>query len=326
MCFSATGTAFRNCFARSEPAGLISSDEHPPRGSTRRQQAAKRGKRSRKEDFHDGVDAHAPSWESSSRRFVLPKWIAPLTGKCSGGVYDDENDDGPYGVVLPPQAELEKIAERNRRVLLADAAITSAIFYKSGRWDPVVAAPGGGTMTTTTTCVAGAFRERVGGCGGDDDDDDVDDDNDDDDDAGGTEDPPVVVITSVHLDARSEERRVRQLRDCLENSLSAFSDASPYPPPCVIAGDCNCELLDGGGFPGSRRRRQRAARDATTIGDQGEGVRVGAAVAVGVGPLGGSDSRLGRVARFRRGIRATERPGAREGGHRVHPCGVRSRR
>jgi hypothetical protein len=219
--------------------GGVNNDEYPPRGGTRRQQAAKKGKRSRKEDCHDGVDAHAPSSDSSSRRFVLPKWIAPLTGKSSGG--DDENDDGPYGVVLPPQAELEKIAERNRRVLLADAAITSAIFYKSGRWDPIVAAPGGGTMTTTTTCVAGAFRERVGGCGcgGDDDDDD------DDAAAGGTEDPPVVVITSVHLDARSEERRVQQLRYCLENCLSAFSDAAPYPPPCVIAGDCNCELLDG---------------------------------------------------------------------------------
>jgi hypothetical protein len=70
------------------------------------------------------------------------------------------------------------------------------------------------------------------------------------DDAAGTEDadPPVMAVTSVHLNARSEERRVRQLRACLEAPLSAFSNcyAPRYVPPCaIIAGNFNSKLFDG---------------------------------------------------------------------------------
>ncbi|KAL3765136.1 hypothetical protein ACHAW5_000805 [Stephanodiscus triporus] len=190
----------------------------------RQQQRPAKGKRSRKEDCDVGDDVRIP--ESSRRQFVLPKWIAPLIESSVIG-----DDDGPYKIILPPQAELEKIAERNRRVMLADVAITNAIFYKSGRWSPSRIAPSEGVVNTTT-CVVRAFfpadnDERGGGGGG-----------------GGnarTDDP--IAIASVHLDARSEERRVQQLRQCIEGSLS-FS-TTPYPPPCIIAGDYNSELFDG---------------------------------------------------------------------------------
>ena len=57
-----------------------------------------------------------------------------------------------------------------------------------------------------------------------------------------TADDPIV-ISSIHLDACSEERRVHQLRHCLERSLALAT--TPYIPPCIIAGDYNCELIDG---------------------------------------------------------------------------------
>jgi hypothetical protein len=120
-------------------------------------------------------------------------------------------------------------------VLLSDVAVKSAIFYKSGRWDFVVpprasasatATPddedndgGGGLMGmvavgATTACVTGAFCERVlvgGGVGGS--------NGDNANDAAGTKDadPPVVAVTSIHLDAQSEERWVHQLSACLED-------------------------------------------------------------------------------------------------------------
>ncbi len=77
---------------------------------------------------------------------------------------------------------------RNPRVLLSDAAATSMIFYKAGRWDFTVppctsaaatatATPdedddGGGGLKgmmavgTTTACITGAFLECVGGGSG----------------------------------------------------------------------------------------------------------------------------------------------------------------
>jgi hypothetical protein len=52
-----------------------------------------------------------------------------------------------------------------------------------------------------------------------------------------------IVISTIHLDARSEEKRVQQLRTCLKKSL-AYA-VTPYTPSCIIAGDYNCELFDG---------------------------------------------------------------------------------
>ena len=52
-----------------------------------------------------------------------------------------------------------------------------------------------------------------------------------------------IVITSIHLDACNEEKRVQQLQQCLEHSIS--SSTSYYHPACIIAGDYNAELFAG---------------------------------------------------------------------------------
>ena len=44
-------------------------------------------------------------------------------------------------------------------------------------------------------------------------------------------------------DACSEEKRVQQLQKCLQESIACTT--APYIPPCIIAGDFNCELYDG---------------------------------------------------------------------------------
>ena len=52
-----------------------------------------------------------------------------------------------------------------------------------------------------------------------------------------------IVITSIHLDACNEEKRVQQLQQCLEHSIS--SSTTCYHPACIIAGDYNAELFEG---------------------------------------------------------------------------------
>ena len=59
---------------------------------------------------------------------------------------------------------------------------------------------------------------------------------------GGDIDDPIVV-SSIHLDACNEEKRVQQLQQCLEHSISASTTC--YHPACIIAGDYNAELFDG---------------------------------------------------------------------------------
>lgn len=183
------------------------------------------GKRSRKEKNYDNnnISPHHPA----QAPFVLPKWITPLLRNSTALPSSDDGDarGATYGVILPPQTELAKIAERNRRVLDADVAITNAIFYDSSKWRPMDSVEGG--LPNTITCVTKAFLPA---------DSDSDTNN-----SSNTDGP--IVISSIHLDACSEERRVHQLRHCLERSLSMAT--TPYIPPCIIAGDYNCELLDG---------------------------------------------------------------------------------
>ncbi|KAL9191255.1 hypothetical protein ACHAXT_000961 [Thalassiosira profunda] len=156
--------------------------------------------------------------DTSSPEFVIPQWITPLIGSSGDG------SRPTYGIILPSQTELEKIAERNRRVLLADAAITNAIFYRSDKWSPMCNGGGkrGVNTKNTTTSVTHAFVPA-------------------DDTSVGDTDVDPIVITSIHLDACSEEKRVQQLQRCLEQSVSFAC----YPPPSIIAGDYNAELLDG---------------------------------------------------------------------------------
>ncbi|KAL7540585.1 hypothetical protein ACHAXR_010218 [Thalassiosira sp. AJA248-18] len=146
-------------------------------------------------------------------QFALPKWIAPLIESSSS-----------YNIILPPQIELENMAERNRRVLLADVAITNGIFYRADKWSPICKKEGGIGANNTTSCVTQAFLP-------------VDSEQ------GNDIDNEPIVITSIHLDACSEEKRVQQLQRCLVQSISYST--TPYIPPCVIAGDYNAELFKG---------------------------------------------------------------------------------
>jgi len=205
------------------------------------------GRRSRKEECGankdpDGVVSTTTPSPSSSLPFVLPKWITPLIqNRSTSSNNGNTTTTLPYSIILPPQKELEKIAERNRRVLLADAAITNAIFYRSDKWNPIIhndddgneeGGKGGSiSMRSTTSCVTQAFLPMENG------------DQMQGNDNGIIDSAEPIVITSIHLDAQSEEKRVQQLQRCLEQSISLSS--TPYIPPCFIAGDFNCELFDG---------------------------------------------------------------------------------
>jgi len=177
-------------------------------------------RRSREEEGYDN-NSKSQNHSVSQAPFILPKWITPLLQNSTSSSSDDNATGGQYNIILPPQTELAKIAERNRRVLNAEVAITNAIFYNATKWTPVDSCKG--EMTNTITCVTKAFIPASG------------------DTSNNTDDP--IVISSIHLDACSEERRVHQMQHCLERSLSMAT--TPYIPPCIIAGDYNCELLDG---------------------------------------------------------------------------------
>lgn len=145
------------------------------------------------------------SCSDKPRPFVLPSWIKPLLAK--------------YQVILPSQQQLDKIAERNRRVLLADVAVTNGIFYMTDKW--VTASCNklsAGQDEHTNTCITQAFRS-------------VDSD-------------ASIVISSIHLDASREEQRVAQIQRCLGQTAS-FSSHHPYTLPLIIAGDYNCEISIG---------------------------------------------------------------------------------
>jgi len=226
------------------------------------------GRRSRKEEEcessndKDGVVPTTTTTPSSSLPFVLPEWITPLIQNCSTSSNNGNTTTTilPYSIILPPQKELGKIAERNRRVLLADAAITNAIFYRSDKWNPIIrnddtseegGKDGSSSMRSTTSCVTQAFLPVDNG-------DQMQRKNDNGIDY--TTEP--IVITSIHLDAQSEEKRVQQLQRCLEQSISLSS--TPYIPPCFIAGDYNCELFDGSCVNAFLSKKE-CELDATTL-------------------------------------------------------------
>ena len=146
-----------------------------------------------------GNDMLVQDEKEDSSHFDLPGWILPLV-MGSG-----------YGVILPPQQSLEKIAQRNRRVLSSDSAITNAIFYLRKKW--TCDAEGIDVMFADNTCVTQRFVPV------------------------GESDAEPITITSIHLDANDEEKRVLKLQRCLQQA--------PKFSPLVIAGDYNAEMLAG---------------------------------------------------------------------------------
>jgi hypothetical protein len=68
-------------------------------------------------------------------------------------------------------------------------------------------------------------------------------------------DPPVVAVTSIHLNAQSEERQVRQLCACLEDGGGEGKSSAPLIPTMKTAqgvggADPNDDDNDNGGRHG----------------------------------------------------------------------------
>ena len=180
-----------------------------------------RARRSRKEDCN-----HSDTNPTNKCSYFLPEWISPLVTHSSLAI-SSSNDGAVYSVVLPDQSELQKIGERNLRVLRTNAAVTNAIFYRSDKWKPISSSGSNENANgSTTNCVIQGFVPVEFG-------DKIPNTINQFD--------PLVVV-SIHLDARSEEKRVQQLQRCLE-LCTKYSEMSI--PPIVIAGDYNCEQFRG---------------------------------------------------------------------------------
>jgi endonuclease/exonuclease/phosphatase family metal-dependent hydrolase len=138
-------------------------------------------------------------------------------------------EEEPYELHLPPQNELVGVAERNRRVLGNYVAVTSALLYRT---DSLVAIKRSSSNNNdkqdgdTNTCVSLCLRGKRGSS---------------------LESMDPVTVTSVHLDATSEKKRVGQLAQCLRRARAVPGDTAPLQSiSTILAGDMNQEL-----FPGS---------------------------------------------------------------------------
>ena len=145
--------------------------------------------------------------------FVLPQWLQ-LDG---------------YLPKIPPQGELQKMADRNERVLQAPFPVGNALLCNRARLELVDAAAHtdvdaglskskAKSLTDSTTRVAAVVRGRAGT-------------------ALANLSPTLVV--SVHLDATDEHKRCKQIQRCLE--IAAIVKAKDL----VVAGDMNTEFLPG---------------------------------------------------------------------------------
>eukprot|EP00854_Cymbomonas_tetramitiformis_P024530 gene24530-29837_t len=118
-----------------------------------------------------------------------------------------------YLPCIPPQDALANIAARNERVLGTEAAIGNAVLIRRERLEVVKESERNGT-----TLVAMCIRGRPG-----------------------TPLAPLqpTAIASLHLDAKSEEQRVKQLGRSLEQARAMGTRE------LLIAGDMNTECLKG---------------------------------------------------------------------------------
>lgn len=172
--------------------------------------------------------------ERSSRdeqsSFQIPTWLDPIVEECG------------YEAILPSSEQLELIAERNVRVLGTDAAVTCAVLVQSKHWDVVqegnrVGENDDAIATDSNTWVSVCLEKK--------------------------ENPNVdpIVVTSVHLDATSEQIRIQQvakgferaqtLLDSVMNSKQQTSNKNGsersiiIQPTVIIAGDMNAEFKLG---------------------------------------------------------------------------------
>eukprot|EP00980_Cylindrotheca_fusiformis_P014959 scaffold4095_cov117-Cylindrotheca_fusiformis.AAC.16 len=177
--------------------------------------------------------------------FTLPQWLKPIILTNDDNNIKDQQQQQQqqyyYTAVLPDSKELEKIAQRNLRVLGVDAAVTCAILVRTtnnnnnnknvgGGWDIVSPPPQNATNSTNHVSVclkhssASENGERI--------------------------DP--VVVSSVHLDATDEFKRINQLTKCLQQANVLIKNATTTTPSnkirplmAILAGDMNAEFSEG---------------------------------------------------------------------------------
>ena len=181
-----------------------------------------------------GASASSASSSSSSLYYDLPDYLRAFA------------EEEGYGYRIAAQAELRNIADRNSRVLSKSEPIGNAVLYRRCRLEALdeqeeeleqgQAAAGestknkGNANTRVALCVAGRAGTALSVLG------------------------PTAVV-SVHLDAGSEEQRVKQLRRALQHarSLSTGSRLASSSSRLalsgranvVIAGDMNTECAPG---------------------------------------------------------------------------------
>jgi endonuclease/exonuclease/phosphatase family metal-dependent hydrolase len=181
--------------------------------------------------------------------FALPDWLR-LPG---------------YEVRVPPPAKLQEIASRNLRVLSTEAAVGNALLWRADRLveAPAPSAPlQGGKTGKAKAAKPGSGREqsvqRVGcvlqGVAG-----------------GGLEELLPLAVFSVHLDATSEEKRLKQLSACVEIAREAGTRR------VLIAGDMNTPMGRGSavralaGEEGQATEEEIVAECAAALRLDGEG-------------------------------------------------------
>eukprot|EP00658_Telonema_sp_P-2_P041585 TRINITY_DN29767_c0_g1_i1.p1 TRINITY_DN29767_c0_g1~~TRINITY_DN29767_c0_g1_i1.p1 ORF type:complete len:490 (-),score=109.25 TRINITY_DN29767_c0_g1_i1:59-1381(-) len=113
-----------------------------------------------------------------------------------------------YKSQLPDQSSLTEMAERNERVLAARYPVGNAVLYNPERLELL---PGVASDSTTRVCVCVRGKGDLSGLSD-------------------------VAVFSAHLDATSEEKRVKQLAKCMEVARARGLRHM------LIAGDLNSEL------------------------------------------------------------------------------------
>ena len=120
-----------------------------------------------------------------------------------------------YDFRVPPSKELQQMADRNKRVLGSASPIGNAVLWRTDRLALVEGSASKDQLTSVAVCVRGQPQGPLADLG------------------------PTAVM-SVHLDATSEAKRVKQIERCLERARKELGTRE-----AVIAGDLNTELLPG---------------------------------------------------------------------------------
>jgi len=147
----------------------------------------------------DVVCLQEVQFDFDENSFTLPLWLRNLDG---------------YTVCLPGEKYLTQIADRNERVLANRVAIGCAVLFRSDRLVSVEKDKGEDPNTLVSACLMGHPDSEIHDLG-------------------------PTAFFSVHLDAQSEEKRVEQMKKCLEKARAL------HTRDAVFAGDMNTECLPG---------------------------------------------------------------------------------